>query len=132
MAGRVRDALDYTESTPTGTLQRALDTVGLALRLEDPLLEGGVNLSVGERQLLCLARALATDKRILLMDEPTSSVDVETDARVQALLASTFRGRTVLTIAHRMETLAAYDAVVRLGEGGSEGNDLKSIGNSRI
>lgn len=113
--GTVRENLDFTSRSDDDALARALATVGLALPLDAAVKEGGANLSVGERQLLCLARALVTDKRIILMDEPTSSVDPVTDARIQELLGSVFRGRTVVTIAHRVGTLEGYDRVIDLG-----------------
>jgi ABC-type multidrug transport system fused ATPase/permease subunit len=69
------------------------------------ILEGGANLSVGQRQLLCIARALLVDPRILIMDEATSSVDTVTEGLIQEALARLLAGRTAIVIAHRLSTV---------------------------
>src|SRR5690606_10037523 len=64
--------------------------------------ERGANLSAGQRQLVCFARALLADPRILILDEATSSIDTQTEARLQAALAILLRGRTSFVVAHRL------------------------------
>lgn len=81
------------------------------------LVDGGTDLSSGQRQLLCIARALLRDAKILLCDEATSSVDAETDELVQTLLRREFVGKTVFTIAHRVVTIMDCDRILVMGGG---------------
>lgn len=79
--------------------------------------DDGTNFSIGERQLIALARALVRKTKILILDEATSSVDYETDSKIQVTIASQFSDCTILCIAHRLNTILNYDRIVVLDEG---------------
>jgi ATP-binding cassette subfamily B protein len=105
-------------------IHKALETVGAGVfvrRLDGginfKLAERGSNLSVGQRQLLAFARALAFDPKILILDEATSSVDTETEILIQEALEKLLAGRTSIVIAHRLSTIKNSDRIVVLHKG---------------
>ena len=81
------------------------------------VLENGTNFSLGERQLIAFARALVKRTRILILDEATSSVDYETDNKIQKIILREFGTCTILCIAHRLKTIINYDRILVLEKG---------------
>jgi ATP-binding cassette subfamily B protein len=86
-------------------------------RLETQVTEGGASLSFGERQLVCFARAMLANPRIVVLDEATSAIDTVTEARLQRALEILLRGRTAFVVAHRLSTIRKADLVLVLDQG---------------
>jgi len=85
--------------------------------LSEEVSEGGINFSVGQRQLLVIARAMLTGASIVIMDEATASVDADTDARIQRVFRSEFKNATCITVAHRLNTIMDSDLVLVMDDG---------------
>ncbi|KAI8913475.1 P-loop containing nucleoside triphosphate hydrolase protein [Gorgonomyces haynaldii] len=125
--GTVRFNLDPFQQYTDEQLWNALGAVELSKtisqmpqQLESIVAENGANWSVGERQLICLARAILRNTRLIVMDEATSSVDLKTDQLVQKAIRSQdglFAQATVLAIAHRLNTVIDYDRILVLDDG---------------
>jgi len=121
--GTIHENLDPLENHSREQVQAAFDTAGLGkgsgnLSLEFVLSEQGKNIAAGQKQLLCLARALLQKNDILVVDEATANVDQRTDAELQKTLRSeAFKETTILTIAHRIETIKDSNKIMVMDKG---------------
>ncbi|KAF9209799.1 hypothetical protein BGZ49_000986 [Haplosporangium sp. Z 27] len=122
--GSVRYNLDPLSRHTEQEIWQALETSGMKNyvqqqegRLDYLISANGANLSVGQRQLICLSRALLAKSKIVVLDEATASVDLATDSLIQKAIRVDFAGSTVITIAHRLNTVMDYHRILVMDQG---------------
>ncbi|XP_069754521.1 ATP-binding cassette sub-family C member 8 isoform X2 [Narcine bancroftii] len=132
-SGSIRFNLDPEKKCTDSTLWESLEIAQLkhvvkALPggLDATVTEGGENFSLGQRQLFCLARAFVRKSSVLIMDEATASIDMETENILQKVVMTAFADRTVVTIAHRVSLILDADQIIVLSEGTVAENDSAS------
>ncbi|KAJ6584918.1 multidrug resistance-associated ABC transporter [Mycena capillaripes] len=127
LGGTLRRNLDPFKAHDDSVLNDALRAAGLFslqtdgdknnITLDSLISSGGSNLSLGERQVVALARAIVRGSKLLILDEATSAIDYQTDARIQLTLRNELKGVTVLAVAHRLQTIMDFDRIMVLEAG---------------
>jgi ABC-type multidrug transport system fused ATPase/permease subunit len=123
-AGKLRDNIVLDRNVSPEDLKKIIKMAHLELlvsqlpeKLESPVHEGGITLSTGQRQLIAIARAMAYNPTVLILDEATANIDSETEYLIQQALGRLFEARTTLVIAHRLSTIRKADRILALHHG---------------
>ena len=126
MAGTLKYNIDPLEMNNDNDILRILREIGFEETdsekekgnlLEREIEQNGANLSVGEKQLVCIARAILRKTKIIVMDEATASIDMKTEEKIQDIIHNTMKNCTIVTIAHRIKTIINYDRILVLDDG---------------